>query len=79
MKVTVQRSGGFAGLTRTWTAELDDPALLSSLPWDARPGRPDGNDRFVYVIRVSRRRITLPEQNLEGAWRELVDRVMSGA
>lgn len=74
MKVTVTRSGGFAGLTMRWSADLE-PSLLSELPWDSRPPRAPEPDRFVYVIRVSRRRITLPESRVDGAWRELVERV----
>jgi hypothetical protein len=74
MKVTVTRSGGFAGLTQHWSADLE-PSLLATLPWDNRPRAAPQPDRFVYVIRVSRRRITLPESRLEGAWRELVERV----
>ncbi|CAN5170200.1 hypothetical protein BH11ACT2_BH11ACT2_05090 [soil metagenome] len=77
MKVRVSRSGGFAGLTRTWEAEIDD-SLLQSLPWDRRPRASASADRYVYVIRISRRRITLPEQYLDGPWRELVDRVTTG-
>lgn len=63
--------------------------LVETLPWPERPaadghkaGRPVEQaqpDRFIYVIRVSRRRITLPERQLDGAWRELVQRVRQAA
>ncbi|MCM6763678.1 hypothetical protein NB037_14750 [Rathayibacter sp. ZW T2_19] len=62
--------------------------LLGSLPWDeddaprsspARAasleraaGRPD---RFVYEIQVQTHHVRLGETELDGAWRELVDRV----
>ena len=86
MKVSVTRSGGFAGLSRTWSVVVDEQpdrddwiSLVSSLPWSSRPRERPQPDRYVYVIRCSRRRITLPEQKLEGPWRELVDRVKSAA
>ncbi|MWV49484.1 hypothetical protein GRS96_09380 [Rathayibacter sp. VKM Ac-2803] len=86
MDVIVSRSGGFAGLRRVWrvdvTEQPDERAwleLLDSLPWDdsraprgASSGRPD---RFVYEIRVQTHRVRLGETELDGAWRELVDRV----
>lgn len=86
MKITVVRSGGFAGISRTWqvslvsAAELDawDP-LLRELPWNQRLPAPPAPDRFVYRIRVSRRRIILTEQQLDGPWRELVRRVQDAA
>jgi hypothetical protein len=82
MKITVVRSGGLAGLSRTWAVRLEDQpdidqweALIDELPWDERPPAAPQPDRFVYRIRVSRRQIVLPEQRLQGPWRELVDRV----
>jgi hypothetical protein len=90
--VTVVRSGGFAGLKRTWEATADDQptaqawlGLTDSLPWgrvashDARSA-----DRFVYRIVILvhsevRHEATLPESELTGAWRELVDRVQQQA
>ena len=81
MKVTVTRSGGFAGLTQTWSVDASPEewkTLLDSLPWDRRPAAASV-DRYVYRIRVSRRQITLPEERVEGPWRELVERVRSAA
>ncbi|MBF4463542.1 MULTISPECIES: protealysin inhibitor emfourin [unclassified Rathayibacter] len=83
MDVIVSRSGGFAGLRRVWRVDVaeqpDQPAwreLLDSLPWDdgdrSSPARPD---RFVYEIRVQTHHVRLGETELDGAWRELVDRV----
>lgn len=71
--VTVVRSGGFAGLTRTWTLHLDRAEwqqLLAEQPDDS----PDGADRFVYRIRALRREVVIPESRLDGAWRELIER-----
>lgn len=82
MKITVKRTGGVAGLTRTWQVLIDEQpdredwlTLIDALPWWSRPPASRQTDRFIYVIRVSRRRITLAEQQLEGPWRELVQRV----
>jgi len=86
VKISVSRSGGLAGLTRTWNVIVDDQpdreewmSLVSSLPWSSRPRVLPQPDRYIYVIRCSRRRITLPEQKVEGPWRELVNRVQSAA
>lgn len=80
------RTGGFAGLTATWTVLVDDQPdsdewtrLVAALPWNAQPKPAPQPDRYVYRIRLSRREITLPEQALDGPWRELVDRVQQRA
>ncbi|HEV7950699.1 MAG TPA: protealysin inhibitor emfourin [Glaciihabitans sp.] len=82
MRVTVTRSGGFAGLTQTWTITVDEQPdsadwaeLIDRLPWGRRPRSAPQPDRYVYDIRCARHRVTLPEQQLTGPWRELVDRV----
>jgi hypothetical protein len=82
MKVIVTRTGGMAGLRRTWEVTVDEQpdreswdALLTRLSWDSKLLSPPQPDRYVYEIRCSRRRMVLPEQQLTGAWRELVDRV----
>ena len=96
VEVAVTRSGGFAGMTRRWSA-VPPPAqapewmeLIAQCPWDAAPaapGRDDsprepgaGADRFTWWIHVrlgeaSEREAELPDQDLVGAWRELVDAV----
>ncbi len=86
MKITVVRSGGFAGLTRRWVVIVDQQpdrdawiGLVRDLPWDLPHHTPPRPDRFVYRIRVSRRQVTMPEQELSGPWRELVDRVKARA
>ncbi|MCU1406626.1 MAG: hypothetical protein JWQ43_2929 [Glaciihabitans sp.] len=82
MNVSVTRSGGFAGLRRTWVVVIDDQPdteswrdLLERLPWDNRPRGAREPDRYSYEIRYSHHHATLPEQQLTGPWRELVDRV----
>ena len=82
MKVIVIRTGGMAGLRRTWEVAVDDQPdseswteLLTRLPWENRPKVPAQPDRYVYEIRCSRHRVVLPEQQVTGPWRELVDRV----
>ncbi len=83
--VRVTRTGGFAGLRRQWEVEAtsEDEAqalwpLVEACPWDAEPGecRPDG---FVYEVRANDRAATLPEQQIDGPWRDLVDAVVDRA
>jgi hypothetical protein len=57
MKVTVTRSGGFAGLSRRWQVfverEPDEDSwivLLGQLPWDEAPQEPAQPDRYLYRI-----------------------------
>ena len=90
MKVTVTRSGGFAGIPRRWQVfverEPDEEAwlvLLRTLPWDDVPRDAPQPDRYLYRIdwepfgpaARDHREAVIPEQDLTGAWRELVDRV----
>ena len=88
MRITITRSGGFAGLTQEWSVQIDDGSadeeqwreLIERLPWDRamrpRVGAPTGEaDRFVYRVRCAGREATIPERRLTGPWRELVDRV----
>ena len=90
MKITVQRSGGIAALTREWCVKAVTPAdksrwepLIEACPWDAVPGRDDdgGNqpDRFMYSIRAGQHRATLPERAVTGPWRILVDHTRAAA
>lgn len=81
--VQVIRTGGFAGLRRQWQVEAtsEDEArawwpLVEACPWDATPGGgyPDG---FVYEVRANERAATLPEQQIDGPWRNLVDAVVN--
>ncbi|AZZ54717.1 protealysin inhibitor emfourin [Rathayibacter iranicus] len=83
MDVIVSRSGGFAGIRRVWRVDVEEQPderawldLLRSLPWDDSVGNSPGRaDHFVYEIRVQTHHVRLGETELDGAWRELVDRV----
>jgi len=84
LRIIVVRSGGFAGISREWHVEPDDDAdewlgLIESCPWDRVGGDPASRDRFVWRIEVhiSRRtrKAAVPDRELTGPWRELVDRV----
>ena len=82
MKVTVTRSGGFAGLSRVWTVRIEEQPdedqwreLLERLPWERGGLAPDEPDRYVYRVRCARHEAVIPEGKLTGPWRELVDRV----
>lgn len=85
--VHVVRTGGFAGLTREWTAQ-PPPAeasrwvgLIEECPWEAAASAaPRGADRFAWRISARRaddppRRAELTDDELQGPWRELVDEV----
>lgn len=83
MKITVQRSGGIAAMTRVWSVQAvtaDEKErwmpLVEACPWDQVPttmraaGEPD---RFMYSIRAGQRRATLPEKAVTGPWQVLVE------
>ena len=80
------RSGGIAGLSSTWEVTIDDRddrdswiELIDRLPWRDTPRARQQPDRYSYRIQCSRHRITLPEHQLTGPWRELVDRVQQAS
>jgi hypothetical protein len=87
--VTVTRTGGFAGLRRTWRTEPDPAdaphwiALIDDCPWDAadpaRPIPPSGADRFMWHLDAqcgdAAREAALADPEVEGPWRELIDAV----
>lgn len=82
MKVVVSRSGGIAGIRLTWEVRVDEQpdaeawqALLTSLPWDEVGQKNPAPDRFSYRIRCAPHEVVLPEPELTGPWRVLVDRV----
>jgi hypothetical protein len=63
MKVTVTRSGGFAGLARRWQVfverEPDEESwilLLGRLPWDEVAEEPAQPDRYLYRINCEPRK-----------------------
>lgn len=92
LRVIVERSGGIAGMVRTWRVEPEGDerttwwTLVSQCPWDAdeRPSeaRRGGADRFRWRLIVEagaeQRRADLAEGELDGPWRELVEAVRSG-
>ena len=82
MKVIVSRSGGTAGIRLTWEVRVEDQPdahdwneMLDALPWlDVPAGDPEP-DRFVYRIRCAPHEVVLAEPQVQGPWRDLVNRV----
>ncbi len=86
--VRVERTGGIAGMRREWTAKPPpDEAprwidLIDGCPWSEanEPESTRGADRFRWRI-VARladeppRRAEMPDDRLQGPWRDLVDEV----
>ncbi|GAA5039297.1 protealysin inhibitor emfourin [Microbacterium fluvii] len=91
LTVTVVRSGGFAGLSREWTAsppEAEAPhwiAMITLCPWDETPAvaPPTDADRFQWRIEAAEpqgvRTALLGDAELTGPWRDLVDAVRAAA
>ncbi|WP_227496900.1 protealysin inhibitor emfourin [Planctomonas psychrotolerans] len=83
MRIVVSRSGGFSGLTRRWVVDTDGPEssdwhlLVDACPWDEQVDDPPQPDRYFYIIVANAHEARLPEQQVEGPWRTLVDRVRS--
>ena len=82
MRIEVSRSGGFAGLVRTWSVDVDDTPdpqvfliLVEACPWDEPDPEPSGADRYVYQLQAGEHHAVLPEPAVEGPWRDLIDRV----
>ncbi|RLV47658.1 hypothetical protein D9V37_15975 [Nocardioides mangrovicus] len=77
MNLEVARTGGFAGISRTGTVEVDDTVggalgeqLAALGAHDPRP------DRFVYRLTLGERTVTVGEHQLPDELRELVDRAL---
>lgn len=86
MRISVKRTGGFAGLTRRWAVEVGQPELrdewlpiIESCPWDDVPQTQNQPDRYMYWISAGEREASLPEQDVTGPWRQLVDRTLESA
>ncbi|WRH25896.1 hypothetical protein GC088_12960 [Arthrobacter sp. JZ12] len=84
MRIVVSRSGGFAGLTRTWSAEIStseaEERWLPLLEHAPQEGSEDvQRDRFVYHFAVGYREVTVTESAVQGPWKELLDRVRDAA
>jgi hypothetical protein len=86
LTILVVRSGGIAGIPRRWAVDEQEPgddwiALLEACPWDAVVADDASRDRFVWRIeaRMARRHreASVPDRELTGPWRELVDRVQA--
>lgn len=82
MKVYVSRVGGVAGIRLSWQVRVDDQPdadswwqLLNNLPWQDAPSGEVQPDRFCYEIKAEPHEATIAENELDGPWRELVDRV----
>ena len=83
MRLVVVRSGGIAGMRRTWSSEVSSkeaeerwlPLLQDPPSTDAHGSMPD---RFTYEISVGKAAVTIPEESLQGRWQELVDRARKG-
>ena len=85
--VTVTRSGGIAGIRRSWRAQAGEDAAspwiarIKECPWDAvqRSRPPQGADRFMWDVNArcgeEARRAELAESDVQGPWRELIDAV----
>lgn len=95
MKISVERTGGIAAMTRVWTVDARSKTainqwepIVEACPWDAVPRTPRAAaeqfagsqpDRFIYSIRAGDRRAALPERAVTGPWRVLVDRTRAAA
>lgn len=90
LEVAVTRTGGFAGITKRWLAVPAEAEasvwidLIAQCPWDARQVGAEagsaGADRFTWWIRArcgeqDEREAELPDDEMVGAWRDLVDAV----
>lgn len=90
LSVRVERSGGFAGLTRHWRVDAapDDAAawftLVDRCPWSPlERATPRGADRFSWTVSAhcgrERRHAELADHEVDGAWKELIDAVRGAA
>jgi hypothetical protein len=81
MKVTVVRTGGFAGIERRGEADTaSDPVLrglIARVDLDAAPQPGRVPDQFVYEIDVDGHTVVIGENRLTGPLRELVHHVLA--
>ncbi|MCR2801641.1 hypothetical protein QNO21_03350 [Microbacterium sp. zg-Y818] len=85
LSVTVVRTGGIAGLRRTWrAAPAGDDAerwleLIDRCPWNDGSHDPSGADRFCWRVSAETGRehheAELPDADVTGPWRTLIDAV----
>lgn len=84
LSILVVRSGGLAGISQQWQVEPDADAedwitMVQACPWGS-VGRDDAaRDRFTWRIEARMpprlRTASVPESELVGPWRALVERV----
>lgn len=93
LSVVVERTGGFAGLSRRWsvTTRPDDTtwtALLDACDWGEDgerrlAGEPAGADRFCWTVTArtaaAEHSAALAEHEVDGPWRALIDAVRSAS
>jgi hypothetical protein len=85
-RVTVRRTGGFAGLRATGELDLDadDPrapevaALVDRVDLTAVTGGSPQPDRYVYDFDLCGARATVPEQHLTADLRRIAELVLGG-
>lgn len=81
MKVTVIRSGGFAGIERRGEGDTDHDAVLRRLVQrvDLSAVPPPGRipDQFTYEIQIGGDRTVVGEARLTGPLRELIRHVLN--
>lgn len=82
MRLIVTRMGGIAGMRSQWDLHIEEQPdseqweiLIDTLPWNDPPPAPPEPDRYVYRIRCEPHEVTLQERQLQGPWRELIERV----
>jgi hypothetical protein len=83
MRITVKRTGGFAGVSLERTVDTSESPdareleeLVRSARLDAVPERSGQPDRFTYEIDVDGRRVRVGEPDLDGPLHTLVQRVL---
>ena len=89
LRILVVRSGGFAGIPQQWRVDpVTDSAevaewteLLDACPWGLPREDPASADRFIWRIEAWMPRVahsaSVPDAQLVGPWRTLVDRVQN--
>jgi hypothetical protein len=81
MKVTVVRTGGFAGIERRGEADTaSDPVLrglVARVDLDTVPRPARVPDQFLYEIAIDGRTVVVGESRLTGPLRELVHHILA--
>ena len=94
MRIEITRSGGFGGLTRTWSVEVSRSEveqrwlpLAEAQAVSAEGGAPVAvsdtssqlRDRFTYRIAIGYTEVYVSEEHLDDPWRELIERARKAA